>query len=178
VASLTIVAVVAALLLFVVFPSGASTGVAAATDKLAARADQGTVRVLITQPWGGGQLILVRFDHRGQRMLRLAFVSHAVRGWRTGGVTEKRAEITDVAIGSLLVARSPGGKGQPPWSVAAGELGDPRIQRIDVRWATGPTTTGGRQNDSYFVVQRGTGRPVSIRYATKNGTEIATVPVA
>ena len=173
--SLFVLILVVALLLFVVFPSGRSTAVAAATSKLTA--DSGTVRVLITQKWGNGELVLIRFDKKGDRMLRLVYATHGKRGWRAAGTTDQRADITDVAVGSLLVARSAGGKGQPPWSVAAGELGDPRIQGTQVRWSSGSTTTGARQDDSYLVVRQGTFNVVSVRYASKDGTEIATVPV-
>src|SRR5205814_121594 len=77
--SLTIVVAVVALLLFVVFPSGQSSAVAAATSKLSA--DSGTLRVLITQKWGNGELVLIRFDRAGKRMLRLVFAAHGARGW-------------------------------------------------------------------------------------------------
>jgi hypothetical protein len=175
--SLSVLIFIAAVLLFVVFPAGQSTAVAAATTKLGSLADAGTVRVRITQKWGNGELVLIRFDEKGVRMLRLVYATHGARGWRAAGTTEQRADITDVAVGSLLVARSPGGKGQPPWSVAAGELGDPRIRGIQVRWSSGATTTGPRQNDSYLVVKQGTLNVASVRYVSKDGTEIATVPV-
>jgi hypothetical protein len=176
--SLGVLVVVAALLFFVVFPAGASTAVTAAAEKVQARADTGTVKVLITRKWGGGELVLMRFDRHGVRMLRLAFASHGTRGWRAAGATEKRADLTDVAVGSLLVARSPGGKGQPPWSVAAGELGDKRIEHIEVRWSGAPATDGSRENDSYLVVRRGTAQVTSVRFSSKDSTEIATVPVS
>jgi hypothetical protein len=120
----------------------------------------------------------MRFDRHGDRMLRLAFASHGTRGWRAGGATEKRADLSDVAVGSLLVARSVGGKGQPPWSVAAGELGDKRIERIDVRWSAGPATSGSRENGAYLVVQQGTAQVTSVSFSSKEGAEIATVPVS
>ena len=173
--SLTVLVAVIALLLFVVFPSGQNTAVAAATSKL--RADTGTVRVLVSQRWGGGELVLVRFDRAGKRMLRLVYAAHGTRGWRATGTTTQRADITDVAVGSLLVARSSGGSGQPAWSVAAGELGDPRIEAIQVKWTTGQTTTGRRENDSYLVIERGTMQVASVRFTSKDGSEIATVPV-
>jgi hypothetical protein len=176
--SLGVLVAVAAVLLIVVFPAGASTAVTAAAEKVQATADAGTVRVLITRKWGGGELVLLRFDRRGERMLRLAFASKGLRGWRAAGATEKRADLSDVAVGSLLVAKSAGGKGQPPWSVAAGELGDKRIERIEVKWSSGPATTGNRENDAYLVVQRGSVGVTSVRYGTKDGTEIATVPVS
>jgi hypothetical protein len=174
--TLLILILVAALLVFVVFPSGQSTPVAAATTNI--KADAGTVRVLVTRPWGTGELVLVRFDKAGKRMLRLVFASKGVRGWRSAGTTEQRADITDVEVGSLLAARSKGGKGQPPWSVAAGELGDPRIKSVQVRWSSGQTTTGARRNDSYLIVERGTMGVSSVRYTSKDGAEIATVPVS
>ena len=166
-----------ALLLVVVFPAGASTAVSAATSDLPSKADPGTVRVLVTQRWGTGEMVLVRFDRRGRRMLRLAFVSKATRGWRRAGTTDKRADLTDVAVGSMLVATSRGGKGQPPWSAASGELGDERIQRIQIRWTDGKTTTGLRRNDSYLVVEGGSLTVGSVRFLSGAGTEIATVPV-
>lgn len=169
---------IAAVLLFVVFPAGASTAVAAATSDLNSKADDGTVRVLITQKWGNGELVLIRFDRRGERMLRLTFASKGTRGWRAAGSTDQRADLTDVAVGSMLVARSQGGKGQPPWSAVAGELGDRRIQRIEVAWTQGPRTTDARQNDSYLVVQRGVLDASSVRFVASEGAEIATVPVA
>ena len=173
--TLAILVVVAVVLLFVVFPSGQSTAVAAATSKV--KADAGTVRVLVTQKWGDGEFVLARFDSSGKRMLRLVFATKGARGWRAAGSTQQRADITDVAVGSLLVARSKGGKGQPAWSIAAGELGDPRIRSVQVRWSSGQTTTRARQNDSYLIVERGTMGASSVRYASKDGTEIATVPV-
>jgi hypothetical protein len=173
--TLTVLIVVAAVLVFVVFPAGQGTPVAAATSKL--KADSGTVRVLVTTKWGDGEFVLVRFDSAGKRMLRLVFASKGARGWRSADATQQRADITDVAVGSLIVARSKGGKGQPPWSVAAGELGDPRIRTVAVRWSNGRTTTGARQNDSYLIVDGGTSSVSSVRYVAGDGAEIATVPV-
>lgn len=167
----------AVVLAFVVFPSGADTPLRAATSDLQSKADQDTVRILVTQRWGEGEMVLARFDRRGRRMLRLAFASKGTRGWRRAGATEKRADLTDVAVGSMLVARSAGGKGQPEWSAAAGELGDRRIQRIEIRWTTGKVTTGVRRNDSYLIVEGGSLAVASVRFLTANGTEIATVPV-
>jgi hypothetical protein len=173
--TLIVLIVVVGVLVLVAFPSGKSTPVEAATSGV--KADTGTVRVLVTRTWGDGELVLVRFDRSGKRVLRLVYAAKGARGWRAAGATNQRADITDVAVGSLLVARSNGGKGQPPWSVAAGELGDPRIASVQVRWSTSQTTTGARQNDSYLVVERGSMGVSSVRYVAKDGTEVATVPV-
>jgi len=169
---------VAAVVVLLLFPSGASSAIDAATSPLRSRADPGTVRVLTAQAWGTGELVLARFDRHGERMLRLAYSAHGARGWRPAGATERRADINDVAVASLLVARSPGGKGQPAWSAAAGELGDRRIARVEITWASGPPTVASRQNDSYLAVRAGTVSVTQVRFLSADGREVAKVPVS
>ena len=73
--SLSVLIFVAAVLLFVVFPSGQSTAVAAATTKLGSRADKGTLRVLITRAWGNGELVLIQRTPKWSEFLPGAAVS-------------------------------------------------------------------------------------------------------
>lgn len=177
--SLSLLVVGLGVLLFVVvFPAGASTPSAAVLSKVKPPADKGSARVLAEQKWGDGGLVLVRFTRHGQRFLRLAFVSHATRGWRAAGFAEKRAELNDIVVGSLMVASSPGGKGQPAWSAVAGEIGDSRIARVEVKWTSGTTLATQRRNDAYLVIEPGVVRALTARYATREGVEIATVPVS
>jgi hypothetical protein len=166
------------LLLVVVFPAGANTPAGAVLDKVKPPADKGSARVLAEQKWGGGGFVLVRFTRHGRRFLRLAFVSHATRGWRAAGYAEKRAELDDVVVGSLMVSSSGGSKGQPAWSAVAGELGDSRIARVEVKWSSGAALATQRRNDAYLVIEPGVVRPLSARYTTREGVEIATVPVS
>jgi hypothetical protein len=176
--TVSVLVMIVAILVYVLLPSGASTAVAAATNPVRSRADSGTVKVLVTRAWGSGELVLVGFDHGGVRMLRLTFAAHGSRGWRDAASTEQRADLNDVAVGSLIVARSDGGKGQPPWTVAAGELGDRRIHRVQIRWTDGTTTTDVRRNDAYLVVRRGLLTASAVRYVAANGAEIAKVPIS
>ncbi len=167
----------AAVLLFVVFPSGAGSVEEAAVERVSERADNGSARALARMEWGGGELVLIGYDREGERRLAIAYIQDALRGWRVRAYTEEAVEPNDVVVGSLVVAKSAGGGGAPSWSVAAGQLEDPRIQRIEVRWASGGTSTADRAEDSYLVTQEGETDALQIRYLTEDGTEIATVPV-
>lgn len=163
--------------LFVVFPSGASSADAAVLDRVSKADDAGSAKVLLKQDWGSGQLVLVGYVRRAERKLGLAFVSHTPRGWRLGSYTEETTERSDVVVGSLLLASSEGGAGQPAWSAAVGELGDPRIDHVEIAWSNGQTSVGSRVKDAYLVTEKGTTAADSARYLAKDGTEIAKVPI-
>lgn len=167
----------AAILLLVVFPAGALTPEEAIREEIADRAENGTVRVLIEEPWGDGELALVRYAFEGQRRLGLGFVLDGLRGWRLTSYTEEDTSLSDVAVGSLLVASSPGSDGQPPWSAATGELRDARIAEVEIEWAGGESTSVERRNDAYLVVREGDATPIRARYLAPDGTEIAVVPI-
>lgn len=176
----TVVGVVGAavVLLLFVFPSGTDTAGAAMTAHVEDQADDGTARVLVSQPWGDGQLVLTRYESGGEVRLGLGFVVEQVRGWRVASYTEQPASPDDVAVGSLLVARAPGGRGQPEWSAAVGELSDGRITRVEIEWAAGERASADRTNDAYMVVVKGNAEPQVARYLTEDDTEIARVPVS
>lgn len=167
----------AAVLMFVVFPSGSDSASAAMLAHVEDRADDGSARVLVEQEWGDGQLVLARYETGGTTQIGLGFAAESTRGWRITSYTEQPADPDDVAVGSLLVAQSPGGSGQPPWSAAVGELSDGRIDRVEVIWSDGQTTSGSRSNDAYLVVTEGDADPQTTRYLTADDTEIAKVPV-
>jgi hypothetical protein len=171
------VAAAAVVLLFVVFPAGAGTPEVAMLDQVEEKADSGTAKVLIEEPWGDGELVVARYEADGERRLAIAFVIEKGRGWRVTSYTEQHAETDDVAVGSLLVAQSPGGSGQPEWSAVVGELSDSRIERVEVKWKNGDKEAKNRRNDSYLVVREGSTEPETARFLTEDGTEIAQVPV-
>src|SRR5581483_11579031 len=133
--------------------------------------------VLAKQDWGSGQFVLVGYDKNGERKLGLAFVAHGPRGWKVGSYTEETTDKTDIVIGSLLLASSEGGAGQPAWSAAVGELGDPRVARVEVTWSNGESSVGTRAGDAYIVTEKGTTTATSARYLSKTGVEIAKVPI-
>ncbi|MEX0873814.1 MAG: hypothetical protein WD646_12110 [Actinomycetota bacterium] len=168
---------IALVLLFVVFPSGSSSVDAAMLDRVSERADESSAKVLAQQDWGDGRLVVAGYDRRGERRLAIAFVQDALRGWRVRGYTEELVELHDVVVGSLVIATSEGGSSQPAWSVAVGELEDPRIQRIEVRWASGDTSTASRSGDAYLSAEEGETEATVIRYLAEDGTEIARVPI-
>jgi hypothetical protein len=162
----------------VVAPSGSSSALTAAVAHVRERADRGSAHALVARSWGGGQLVLVGYDRRGARRLGIAFASKQLRGWRVNSYTEESVEPDDVVVGSLIVASSHGGEGQPSWSAAAGELIDSRVARVEVHWASGSRTNGERFDDAYLVVEGGDTNAVAARYLTKDGAEVATVPIS
>jgi hypothetical protein len=167
----------AALFLFVIAPSGGDSAPAAVLDHVSDRSDPNTAKVLAQQDWGDGQLVLVGYEGRGVRRLGIAFAAEAIRGWKVRSYTEESVEPDDVVVGSLLIASSEGGDGQPPWTAAVGELIDDRIQRVEAKWASGEATLGPRTNDAYMAVQRGVTTATEARYLADDGAEIARVPV-
>lgn len=168
----------AVVFLFVVMPAGASTSTGAVIEHLAERGDRGSTKVLTQRDWGDGQLILAGYERRGVRRLGLAFAVETFRGWRVASYTDEPVEPDDVVVGSLLVASSAGGKGQPPWSAAIGELLDARIDRVEVKWSSGATSFGPRVNDSYLVVEKGRSVALEARFLSKESDEIAKVPIS
>lgn len=176
--AVTVVAVAALIFLFLIAPSGGSSASDAAIDHVRTRADRGTVQVLARRDHGDGELVLVGYDRQGVRRLGLAFTSKQLRGWRIQSYTEEPVEPDDVVVGSLLVASSPGGAGQPAWSAAVGELLDRRIDRVQITWANGTKTVGERTGNAYLVVEGARTRAVEARYLDEDGTEIAKVPVS
>jgi len=176
-AALAIIAL-ALLALFVFFPAGAATADGVVLDRVPKTADAGTPRILAKQDWGKGQLVVVGYNRQTERKLGLAFVSHGARGWRLASYTEETTDKTDVVVGSLLVASSEGGAGQPAWSAAVGELSDPRIARVEVTWSNGQSSVGVRVNNAYLVTESGTTAAKSARYLAKDGAEIAKVPIS
>ncbi len=162
--------------LFVVFPAGSSSSDAAVKAHVKKKTEV-TPEVLVQQDWGSGQLVLVGYDRRSERKLGLAFVRHATRGWRVNSYTEQTVDPSDVVVGSLLVASSEAGSGQPAWSAAVGEVTDPRIDRVEITWSNGQTSIGSRTGDAYLVVERGTTSADAARFLSKDGNEIAKVPI-
>lgn len=156
---------------------GAVSAEEAVLQRIRPNADVGTAQVLATQSWGEGKLVLAGYRHGPQRRLAIAFAGKQGDGWTVAVYTEKTVRLTDVGVGSLLVASFEGGEGQPAWSVAAGELADPRIARVEIKWASGQTSSALRKRNAYLAVQEGTTTPLEARYLAKDGTEIAPVPV-
>jgi hypothetical protein len=171
------VAVAAALFLFVIAPGGEASAQAAGLEHVSDRADGGSAKVLTQHDWGDGQLVLIGYDRRGVRRLGLAFAAKRFRGWKVTSYTEETVEPDDVKVGSLLIASSDGGSGQPAWTAAVGELIDSRIDRVDVKWSTGDNNIGPRVGEAYMVVERGNTTAEEVRYLADNGEEIARVPV-
>lgn len=174
-----VLAVLAAVLVivFLVLPGGAPTANAAILERLETRADADTPRVLNSQAWGDGRLILAAYRTGRELTLALGFVVEDGGSWRLAGYTEENVNSNDVGVGSLLVASSEGGTGQPPWSVAAGHLVDRRVRSVEIRWASGDVSAAPRRRNSYLVIQRGTTTPLQARYLGEEGIEIAKVPI-
>ncbi len=172
-----VIIAVALLALFVVFPSGASSADAVVLERVGQITGASSPAVLAKQDWGKGQLVLAGYTRNSQRRLAFAFVTHNPRGWRLGSYTDESADRTDIVIGSLLVASSEGGSGQPAWSAAVGELTDPRIARVEVTWSNAETTVGSVVNRAYIVTTPGTTAAKQARFLAKDGTEIAKVPI-
>jgi hypothetical protein len=162
---------------FLVLPTGSDSASAAILERVNESADAGTARVLISRDWGEGKILLASFEQGEDGQLALGFAVERGRGWRLTAYTEERAERKDVVVGSLLVASSEGGAGQPPWSAAAGELRGTNIHRVVIRWASGETSSAFAKNNAYLVLQEGTTTPLEARYLAKDGNEIAKVPI-
>ena len=167
----------ALVIVFLVLPGGEPTANAAILERLENRADADTPRVLNSQEWGDGRLIVAAYKTGKELTLALGFVVEEGGGWRLAGYTEENVSSNDVGVGSLLVASSEGGPGQPPWSVAAGHLVDKRVKSVEIRWASGDVSASPRRSNSYLVVQRGTTTPLEARYLGDEGVEIAKVPI-
>jgi hypothetical protein len=176
-AAIAVLVAAAVVFLFVIAPAGSDTAQAATLDYVSDRADDGTAKVLTQQDWGDGQLVLVAYDRRGVRRLGLTFAAEQMRGWRVRSYTEESVEPDDVVVGSLLIASSEGGDGQPAWSAAVGELTDSRIDRVEIQWGNGDKSLGPRVDAAYLVVQRGSTTAKQARYLTEGGAEIAAVPI-
>ena len=176
IAALVIVA--GAVFFLVIAPAGTGSASTAALARVKPKADAGSAKVLAEQDWGGGRFVLVGYDHSGTRRLGLAFSAKGMRGWRVSAYTEKTVEADDVVVGSLLVASSNGGSGQPAWSAAVGELVDTRIDKIQVKWANGTEGLGPRTDKAYLVVSKGRTTANEVDYLANDGTEIAKVPVS
>lgn len=173
-----VVIAIVLVLLFVVAPAGGDSASGAALEHVADRSDRDSAQVLANQDWGEGQLILVGYDRRGVRRLGLAFASEALRGWRIDSYTEEPVEPDDVVVGSLLVASSRGGSGQPAWSAAVGELLDKRVDRVQIEWRDGDKTIAPRTGNAFLVVRSGQTRARKARFLSEGGAEIASVPIS
>jgi hypothetical protein len=157
-------------------PAGRSTPEAAA--RAAAGSPTGRVEVIASRTWGQGRLIVTGFHTaRDARRLGLAFTIDRGRGWRVAGYTEEQAATSDVGVGSLLVAASPGGAGQPSWSAAYGELSAGDAAVVEVEWADGTTTRGTPRNGAYLVVRQGEVQAKEVRYLRTDRSVLARVPV-
>lgn len=174
---IVVLAAAAAVFLFVIAPQGGETAQAAVLDHVEERADADTAEVLTQQDWGEGQLVLVGYERRGVRRLGLAFTATQLRGWKVRTYTEESVEPDDVVVGSLLIASSEGGEGQPAWTAAVGEVTDSRIDRVEIAWASGTKALGPRVADAYMVVERGATTGKEARYLAKDGAVIARVPI-
>ena len=162
---------------FVVLPSGADTAHAAILERVNETATPGTAKLLVSREWGEGRLVLVSFERGNDHRLALGFVIERGRGWRLAAYTDEKADRKDVVVGSLLIASSEGGTGQPPWSAAAGELRGTTIGRVEIRWASGAKSSAEAQDNAYLVIQQGTTTPLEARYFASDGSEIAKVPI-
>lgn len=141
-------------------------------------AHDGVSRVLIQRSWGDGRLIVTGESPKdGVRTVALAFAVDFGRGWHVYDRAQRVAGLADVTVGSLLLATSPGGAGQPSWSAAFGELGDDRIRRIEIIWADGQKTTADREGSAYMIVRRGERKATLARYISADGMEVAQVPI-
>lgn len=159
-------------------PAGLPDPEAVALNAASADARPGSTEILIRDDWGDGRLLVLGFEGpEGARHLAIAFVIDHGRGWRLGGYTEQRAEADDVRVGSLLVASAEGGKGQPAWTAAFGELSDDRITRVEVAWTGGTTTSATLRGRAYLALRPDETTVETVRYLGEDGAEIATVPV-
>lgn len=163
--------------LFVLFPAGQDTAVDAALAEVRSREGARDAAVLAERAWGEGTLVLVGSGGRTDRRLALVFAIERSRGYRAASYTSERADTSDVKVGSLLLATSAGGSGQPAWSAAYGELADDRITRTEIVWRDDGKTSADREGLAYLVVREGEVEAATARYLDEDGTEIAAVPV-
>lgn len=169
--------VVTLVVVLLVLPTGAASAKDAILERVQEKADPSSAKVLISRRWGDGRLVLASYESGKDHKLALGFTIKQARGWRVAAYTDETVEKTDVVVGSLLIASSEGGAGQPPWSAAAGELRGHGIAQVEVRWASGDVTSGTRRNDAYLVVQEGTTTPLEARYLGEEGAEVAKIPI-
>ena len=179
VAGVVVLALVAIGLL-VFRPSGADEPAEAAFERVADEAEEAEPVLILEREWGEGRLVLVGYNATDpddtERMLGLAFAIDRGRGWRVAGWTSQASDLEDVKVGSLLVANSTGGAGQPPWVAVFGELGDDRIVQVEVEWSEGEPTAAQREGDAYFVVRPDGVEPTFVRYLDAEDEELAKVP--
>ncbi len=162
----------------VVAGGGASSANLAMLDKISSSAASRTPRILVNHGWGEGRILLAAYRRSNKDLtLAVGFVRESGGGWKVENYTEEKVTSNDVKVGSLVVVSSEGAEGQPPWSVAAGHLVEPRIGLIEIRWASGDVSRATRKNNAYLVIQAGTTTPLEARYLANDGTEIARVPL-
>lgn len=178
VGAIVVVVVLAAAItaFFVVFPAGADDPETALLTHIE-HMTKDDATMLVRQPWGEGELLLVRYVAQGERRLGLGFAIERMRGWRVAAYTEQIATTDDVGVGSLLIASHEGGDGQPAWSTVVGELSDQRVSRVEVTWADGATSTVDATSHAYIAVTPGVTEALEAVYLAEDGTEIARVPV-
>jgi hypothetical protein len=176
-AAVVVLAAVSFLTAIVFLASGASSADAAMLDRVGERADVGHPKVHLSRKWGEGRFVVASYSSVEGRRLALGFVLEQRRGWRVIAYTEEAARDKDVGVGSLLVASSDGGTGQPPWSAAAGVISDNDVIKVEIRWASGEVTSAIRHNGAYLVLERGTTTPLEARFLAKDGSEVAKVPI-
>lgn len=163
-------------------PAGRNTPELAALAAVQDEARPGTFEVILTRAWGQGRFVMLSFDTAQGGHLALVFTIDQGRGWRAARLSAQRAETSDVKghagdVGSLLVADSVGGKGQPAWSAVFGRLADDRVTRVDVRWRGGEITGADRTSGAYLVLRQGRIDPELVRFASADGETIAEVDV-
>lgn len=156
-----------------VYPDAKTAAVQASLD-----AQESMPSVLIDQPWGKGTFVVIGSgDPVTVRRLSLSFVAPQRGGFKVVKRASQTAARTDVTVGSLLLASSPGAEGQPAWSAAFGEIVDPAIATISVMWGDGTATQAPKNSTSYLVVRAGVHAAISVRYLDASGAERAVVPV-
>lgn len=176
-AALAFAVAIAAIVVIAVRPYGDADGKTAAVNA-SLNAGESMPTVLIDKPWGDGLLVLVASgDAVRTRRLSLSFVIDDGRGWRVVKRAVQTADRSDVSVGSLLLATSTGGPGQPAWSAAFGELGVDGIQSVEITWNDATSTRDVRVGGSYLVVRTGAHSGISVRYLDAAGGELAVVPV-
>lgn len=177
-AGIVLLAAAVLVVLFVLRPAGASSANAAILGRINEQSDVENARVLVTRGWDEGRFVLAAYDKGDVHRLALGFAMEQRRGWHLTAYTEETVTGNDIrGIGSLLVASSDGGPGQPPWSAAAGQIAENSVVRVEIRWASGDSATATRVNGAYLVLQEGTTTPLEARYLTKEGAERAKVPI-
>ena len=173
-----VVVVSVAATVIVTRPVGTRDAEAAVIGELEDRAASGTTEIVDQRAWGQGRLVVGGWlDTSGARYLGLTFVIDRGRGWIVAGSTSDEVTSGDVGVGSLLVASSPGGAGQPAWSAAYGELSDDRVERVEVTWADDTMTSDDRSGDGYLIARTGVVDAREVRYLDAEGAEVARVPV-